>query len=222
MNINQIGRSMVEMLGVLAIIGILSIGAIAGYQKATMKYKLNKQSQQLTQLLTSLHRYKAEWNFGQLQFVDLIPYYKKLGEIPQEMIKNIKSQDVIKDDKFKNHEVIFDVFHSSIQMRTNMCDPICTEVMLVYYINKQNSFDICKNLAIIGKELRNNIKMLNSGKMTSSSSSTTYGPRYYGDEYCTKDVDCLAELTLDDIYAQCEYCTDSNAHCSYYFRFDMT
>ena len=38
------GRSMVEMLGVLAIIGILSVGAIAGYSKAMMKYKLNKQA----------------------------------------------------------------------------------------------------------------------------------------------------------------------------------
>ena len=34
------GRSMVEMLGVLAIIGILSVGAITGYSKAMMKYKL--------------------------------------------------------------------------------------------------------------------------------------------------------------------------------------
>ena len=30
------GRSMVEMLGVLAIIGVLSVGAIAGYSKAMM------------------------------------------------------------------------------------------------------------------------------------------------------------------------------------------
>ena len=30
----QSGRSMVEMLGVLAIIGVLSVGAIAGYSKA--------------------------------------------------------------------------------------------------------------------------------------------------------------------------------------------
>ena len=36
------GRSMVEMLGVLAIIGVLSVGAIAGYSKAMFKYKLNK------------------------------------------------------------------------------------------------------------------------------------------------------------------------------------
>ncbi len=39
---NQNGRSMVEMLGVLAIIGVLSIGAIAGYSKAMFKYKMNK------------------------------------------------------------------------------------------------------------------------------------------------------------------------------------
>ena len=38
------GRSMVEMLGVLAIIGVLSVEAIAGYSKAMTKYKLNKQA----------------------------------------------------------------------------------------------------------------------------------------------------------------------------------
>ena len=38
---SQWGRSMVEMLGVLAIIGILSIGGIAGYTKAMEKIKSN-------------------------------------------------------------------------------------------------------------------------------------------------------------------------------------
>ncbi|MBQ8870334.1 MAG: hypothetical protein IJ019_03045 [Alphaproteobacteria bacterium] len=42
MKVNQFGRSMVEMLGVLAIIGVLSVGAIAGYQKAMFKHKMNK------------------------------------------------------------------------------------------------------------------------------------------------------------------------------------
>ncbi len=36
------GRSMVEMLGVLAIIGLLSIGGIAGYKMAMNKYKANE------------------------------------------------------------------------------------------------------------------------------------------------------------------------------------
>ena len=38
----QTGRSMVEMLGVLAIIGVLSVGGIAGYSKAMTKFKINK------------------------------------------------------------------------------------------------------------------------------------------------------------------------------------
>ena len=32
-HINENGRSMVEMLGVLAIIGVLSVGGIAGYSR---------------------------------------------------------------------------------------------------------------------------------------------------------------------------------------------
>ena len=39
MKISQCGRSMVEMLGVLAIIGVLSVGAIAGYSSAMTKIK---------------------------------------------------------------------------------------------------------------------------------------------------------------------------------------
>lgn len=36
------GRSMIEMLGVLAIIGVLSAGGIAGYSSAMTSYKTNK------------------------------------------------------------------------------------------------------------------------------------------------------------------------------------
>ena len=36
------GRSMVEMLGVLAIIGVLSVGGIYGYTVAMNKYKANE------------------------------------------------------------------------------------------------------------------------------------------------------------------------------------
>ena len=39
---SQSGRSMIEMLGVLAIIGVLSVGGIAGYSKAMEKWKIIK------------------------------------------------------------------------------------------------------------------------------------------------------------------------------------
>ena len=50
----QSGRSMVEMLGVLAIIGVLSVGGIAGYTKAMWQYKINKEIEIITQTVTNM------------------------------------------------------------------------------------------------------------------------------------------------------------------------
>ena len=52
-NNNQSGRSMIEMLGVLAIIGVLSVGGIAGYSKAMMKFKINKSIDQVSQIVAN-------------------------------------------------------------------------------------------------------------------------------------------------------------------------
>ena len=51
--INETGRSMVEMLGVLAIIGILSIGGIQGYTYAMNKYRANNVLNEMN--IASLH-----------------------------------------------------------------------------------------------------------------------------------------------------------------------
>ena len=50
----QSGRSMVEMLGVLAIIGVLSVGGIAGYSKAMTKFKINKSMDQISMLANAI------------------------------------------------------------------------------------------------------------------------------------------------------------------------
>ena len=51
MKINQKGRSMVEMLGVLAIIGVLSAAGLKGYSNAMFKYKMNKTIDIYSQIL---------------------------------------------------------------------------------------------------------------------------------------------------------------------------
>ena len=53
---------MVEMLGVLAIIGVLSVGAIAGYSKAMMKYKLNKHAEQMNTVINAIARNAHNFN----------------------------------------------------------------------------------------------------------------------------------------------------------------
>ncbi|HBO50303.1 MAG TPA: hypothetical protein DD619_05935 [Alphaproteobacteria bacterium] len=50
---NSFGRSMIEMLGVLAIIAVLSVGGIAGYSKAMLMWHSNKQKDLLITLINN-------------------------------------------------------------------------------------------------------------------------------------------------------------------------
>ncbi len=54
MRVNEQGRSMIEMLGVLAIVGVLSVGGIAGYSKAMNKFKTNKIADQVQMISTNI------------------------------------------------------------------------------------------------------------------------------------------------------------------------
>ena len=56
---SQSGRSMIEMLGVLAIIGVLSVGGIAGYSKAMEMYKINKIIEEYSYLISGLIEQKS-------------------------------------------------------------------------------------------------------------------------------------------------------------------
>ena len=79
----QCGRSMIEMLGVLAIVGILSVGGIAGYSKAIAKNKVNETIDQVTLIVTNTQALYAQQN----NYADLThEHAKDIGIIPQEMI----------------------------------------------------------------------------------------------------------------------------------------
>ena len=79
---NENGRSMVEMLGVLAIIGVLSAGGLAGYSKAMFKHKLNTTMDQITMLVTNIRTaYGAQGSYSSLSVAGA----RKLGAIPAVM-----------------------------------------------------------------------------------------------------------------------------------------
>ena len=63
----QCGRSMIEMLGVLAIIGVLSVGGIAGYSKAMEQFKINKLTQHIAIIVTNVRTlFMNQGNYGGL------------------------------------------------------------------------------------------------------------------------------------------------------------
>ena len=102
---------MVEMIGVLAIIGILSVGSIAGYSNAMRKYRLNKHSESYNMLLSnalqisaSIDKAKSGTNKNDIfynEFLDkakLIPdgiTYKKESWNVAEYTKNDQLVDVL-------------------------------------------------------------------------------------------------------------------------------
>ena len=79
---NQNGRSMVEMLGVLAIIGVLSVGGIAGYSKAMNKFKINKTTDQVSMLIANLRTmFSSQGNYAGLDNAQAVNF----GIVPDDM-----------------------------------------------------------------------------------------------------------------------------------------
>ncbi len=60
--ISHAGRSMIEMIGVLSIIGVLTVAGISGYEKAMAKYKMNKLINQFSLLQTTMRQHFARSN----------------------------------------------------------------------------------------------------------------------------------------------------------------
>lgn len=55
---NQAGRSMIEMLGVLAIVGVLSAGAIAEFGKAMFRWKAIKCTEEYNLFISEMLVYE--------------------------------------------------------------------------------------------------------------------------------------------------------------------
>ena len=81
----QSGRSMIEMLGVLAIIGVLSVGGIAGYSKAMTKFKTNKVADNVAMIVTNIRTlYAQQQDYNGLTNTTAV----QMGVVPDELITN--------------------------------------------------------------------------------------------------------------------------------------
>ncbi|MBR1600347.1 MAG: hypothetical protein IJ677_02080 [Alphaproteobacteria bacterium] len=86
MKINESGRSMIEMLGVLAIIGVLSVGGIAGYSKAMSKYRVNKTIDQISHIAANTRiLFSSQKNYNDLGNSTNATIIDKAKLFPQEM-----------------------------------------------------------------------------------------------------------------------------------------
>ena len=193
----QSGRSMVEMLGVLAIIGVLSVGAIAGYSKAMMKYKLNKQSEQISSILDYINIHIDEFKRSKTNIsTNMIPMLTKLNALPKEMIRK------------NRNDAIFDVFGTAITISNYTSDNIAYYFEFVLYLNKGQK-ESCMNLFTIAKAQRGQLWRTKFEIVKGETSSEANSA--WGDSYCEPDRKCLKDLTIAEMEDFCTVCEDKDS-----------
>lgn len=86
---NQIGRSMIEMMGVLAIIGVLSVGGINGYTKAMTKFKTNSTLEALMTISANVRT--VTMRTKKLDGMNLKKVAIKMKAVPSEYVKDAEN-----------------------------------------------------------------------------------------------------------------------------------
>ena len=207
-SIENTGRSMVEILGVLAIIGVLSVGAIAGYSKAMFKYKLNKQAESFNMLLNTAIQLQPDLlrtvNQGSRISSE---FFYKANLLPDGMtFKNNRIYDIF------NSELSFMFYHSPKNNQTSEY----TEYFLEYKMERSGtsatsrSIEICRNMLNAVKENAGDLPFvqLRSGK---DETSGNYDTKFiYGDKGCTGKRTCLRNMGVKEMDDFCSSCSSEN------------
>ena len=211
------GRSMIEMLGVLAIIGVLSVGGIAGYSKAMEKFKLNKTISEYSYMLLGLvehlddlgrnsyHKgsgYFSEVLVDYVQGLNLVPVtWSKVSDLAMsdsdgnivQCYKHVGNSKMLLVDFYLGGWKTTDKGNISANFSPKLCIEMFNIVMIplhsaVYSVNTYNS---------------------KKGDVT-----------FYGDAYCSEGRMCLSNATLAQIKSACEHC-DATGVCSITIRFPL-
>ena len=193
------GRSMVEMLGVLAIIGVLSVGAISGYSKAMMKYKLNKQAEQINQIVNAISQYHMQIHSETT--ISLVPIFKTLNLIPVEMIKD-------------NSNTIYDIFGNDLMLHSNHYTDAygsfySTTIRYGINVTNQNNIEICRNIINTIKENSQSLYYLET--MADWGTENEKHKTLFGDAYCAGGNKCLNSATINDFDNICRGYEKNNA-----------
>ena len=205
---SQSGRSMIEMLGVLAIIGVLSVGGIAGYSKAMEMWNINKAVEQYSYIINGLIKpadeLKTSGDKNGVMFYEYLTVVEALGLLPPSW-SNKHDNIGIHDDLgnylqffVRNKNVVIDFYLGGIGFETDS-----------WY--KSNSFspklcqEIVQNVFYPLHSVVNNVYLVKES--------------YYGDAFCASKK-CLSGIKISEINSLCHAC-ENNGKSSCVLVFEM-
>ncbi|MBQ8671121.1 MAG: hypothetical protein IJ525_01220 [Alphaproteobacteria bacterium] len=198
------GRSMIEMLGVLAIIGVLSVGGIAGYSKAMMKYRVNKTIEQITLIAGNVRAFFA----SQKNYED-IKDYGASGD--KNDVKTILKKAKLVPDEMWNEDEINSVYGSGVYIFSDHSNP------KAFYLSFSDiPEEAC--VSLVSHDWPNETQGILFGNLDSlgSSNMQPYGICNYREKglysVCRDDL----PVSVDDAV---EGCTCTNSLCAITFVF---
>ncbi len=150
---NFFGRSMIEMLGVLAIIAVLSVGGIAGYSKAMNMWKSNIQRNMITELIHAMIEIKPKLGSNLGDFQNITYLVNDLGYLPE-------------GTTFENN-AIYDKSGNHIEIHKYNMKDCKYYVMEIYFMANKDAYlpqdneEFCRNLVLAIQPVALEIKKSN-------------------------------------------------------------
>ena len=199
------GRSMIEMLGVLAIVGVLSVGGIAGYSKAMMKWKINKMIEDYTMLMTGLMEYHES----------LFKTYT--GDYESRMLAQfiIDAKLVPETWKLVNQQFMTDSLGNKIKVYVDTAASGTKFTSDIHIVpdginkNSEYAYELCMALAKdvvypLAANMDYAALFIKNDAITNSGDYMVYTKSCYNSN--SDRVKCLSEMTLSEISTICKSC----------------
>ncbi|MCM1322788.1 MAG: hypothetical protein NC218_01235 [Acetobacter sp.] len=201
------GRSMIEMLGVLAIVGVLSVGGIAGFNKAINAYKNNQSIDDMMLLLEGvlIHKDKFQQVASKVSVTYITESVRSLGIFPDGWKQRSGNGYLDKN----GHQV-------SIGVRSNK------QIVVVYRLaenegkNKASlrTVELCQLMWVkLAKSFGDSLYMFwlwREGESLPEGRNDVY----YGTPYCDGKRKCLSDLNLVDVVELCNRCDEGHRLCN--------
>lgn len=209
------GRSMIEMLGVLAIIGVLSVGGISGYSRAMEKFKINKLVGEYSNVVFQLLEYKDNLlRSNPKNQVFIADIMAAMNIVPGSWVKRDR---VFYSDSQGNSVAVyllggsnlisFDMYlggisknENGIWVSTGFSEKLCTELL--------HNIALPLSSELFRVTVANSVNNWGRG-------NTRYGAKYCG----TAERKCIASATLSDFQKMCKLCEGLEGECNIGIRF---
>ena len=207
MKLNEYGRSMIEMLGVLAIVGVLSVGGISGYSRAMNNYKNNVLLSEYVDFFSDVMRHKEEW-FREHKKNSPSTYssdglYKISGFLDDVLTlpKGWKGEEGVGTGiNDSSGSLIYVYARNSV-------------IQFDFFVKRSGEIsygrDKCK--LILGKVLKEFADSVEWVALYSNSQRVS--DYWYGNQYCTGEENkCYKDMSLNDVITMCNKEVNSDAN----------